>query len=100
MTETIEGSVLHVIPPDELGEHDLEPDLRELAESRYVLVLREGGHPSLLDLLVAFIRRDPIEVVTVVTDQHAEEDDEVVFAVEKTDLEGVYVATAAGHSER
>jgi hypothetical protein len=91
MTETIQGQVLHVIPPDELDEHDLTPGLRELAESRYVLVLRRGGHPSLLELVGAFIRRDPIEAVTVVTDQRVEEDDEVSLTVEATDIAGVYV---------
>lgn len=96
MTETIQGDVLHVIPPDELGKHDLEAGLRELAESRYVLVLREGGHPSILDLLLAFVRRNPIEVVTVVTDRRVEENAEVTLTVEKTDMEGVYVTAAAG----
>jgi uroporphyrinogen-III synthase len=96
MTETIQGDVLHVIPPDELGEHDLEPALEELAESRYVLVLRQGGHPSVLDLLLAFLRRNPIEVVTVVTDRRVEEEDEVTLTVEETDMEGVYVAGSTG----
>lgn len=95
MTETISGDVLHVIPPDELGTHDLEPELQALAESRYVVVLREGGHPSILDLLVAFIRRNPIEVVTVVTDQPVTEDEEVTLTVERTDMEGVYVTAAS-----
>jgi hypothetical protein len=96
MTETIQGDVLHVIPPDELGEHDLEPGLEALAESRYVLVIREGGHPSVLDLLLAFVRRNPIEVVTVVTDRRVEEEEEVTLAVEETELEGVYVADGSG----
>ncbi|ELZ34568.1 hypothetical protein C474_02646 [Halogeometricum pallidum JCM 14848] len=96
MTETIQGDVLHVVPPDELDEHDLTPDLKELAESRYVVVLRQGGHPSLLDLLWAFIRRSPIETMTVVTDRRFEEDDEVTLTVEKTDMVGVYVTAASG----
>ncbi|SEO68121.1 hypothetical protein SAMN04487948_104149 [Halogranum amylolyticum] len=96
MTETIQGDVLHVIPPDELGEHDLEPGLQALADSRYVLVLRKGGHPSILDLLVAFVRRNPIQVATVVTDQRVDEDDEVTLTVEETDMEGVYVTAASG----
>ncbi|KAB1196317.1 MULTISPECIES: hypothetical protein [Haloferax] len=91
MVETIQGDVLHVIPPDELDEHELAPELQELAESRYVLVLRKGGHPSILDLVWAFIRRSPIEAVTVVSDQSAEEDDEVTLTVEETDITGVYV---------
>ena len=37
MTETITGEVLHAVPPEELDDHDLEPSLRELAESSHVL---------------------------------------------------------------
>ena len=95
MTETIRGDVLHVIAPDELDEHDLAPGLHELAESRYVLVLRRGGHPSMLDLVWAFLRRDPIEAVTVVTERRVEVDDEVTLTVEKTDMAGVYVTASA-----
>jgi len=96
MTETIRGTVLHVVPPEELDEHDLEPGLVELAESRYVVVLRRGGHPSILELIWAFVRRDPIEAVTVVTDRRAEEDDEVTLTVEETNMAGVFVASGAG----
>lgn len=96
MTETIQGHVLHVIPPDELDEHDLVPGLQELAESRYVLVLRRGGHPSILELVGAFVRRRPIEAVTVVTDQRVDEDDEVTLTVETTEMAGVYVTAASG----
>ncbi|RDZ65063.1 hypothetical protein C5B90_01475 [Haloferax sp. Atlit-12N] len=98
MTETIRGDVLHAIPPDELDEEDLSPELRALADSRHVLVVRKGGHPSILDLIWAFVRRDPIEAVTVVTDRPAEEDEEVTLTVEETDMPGVYV-TAAAHGE-
>ncbi|SFR65569.1 DUF7526 family protein [Halogeometricum limi] len=96
MTETIQGDVLHVIPPAELGEHDLTDDLQELAESRYVVVLRKGGHPSILDLLWAFVRRTPVEAVTVVTDRSYEEGDEIALTVESTELTGVYVTAASG----
>ncbi|MFC6825848.1 DUF7526 family protein [Halopelagius fulvigenes] len=96
MTETIQGDVLHVIPPDELDDHDLAPGLRELAESHYVIVLRKGGHPSILALVWAFIRRSPIKAVTVVTDRRFEEDDEVTLTVEKTDMAGVYVTAVSG----
>ncbi|WP_410764855.1 hypothetical protein [Haloferax sp. DFSO60] len=99
MTETIQGEVLHVIPPDELDTSDLTPALQELAESRYVIVLRRGGHPSILDLIWAFFRRQPIEAVTVVTDQPVEEDDEVTLTVEETDITGVYVTAATGLDE-
>lgn len=94
MSETIRGDVLHAIPPDELDEHDLEPALRELAESRHVLVLRRGGHPSILDLVLSFVRRDPIEAMTVVTDHPVDEDDEVTLTVEKTEMAGVYVTAS------
>jgi hypothetical protein len=86
--------VLHVIHPDELDEHDLSPGLREVAESRYVVVLRRGGHPSILDLIWAFVRRNPIEAVTVVADQRIEEKDDGTLTVEKTAMAGVYVSTA------
>ncbi|GGC59289.1 DUF7526 family protein [Haloferax sulfurifontis] len=95
MTETIRGDVLHAISPDELDDEDLSPELRALADSRYVLVIRKGGHPSMLDLVWAFVRRDPIEAVTVVTDRPAEEDEEVTLTVEETDMPGVYVAADA-----
>jgi hypothetical protein len=90
MTETIKGDVLHVIPPDELGEHDLEPELQRLAESRYVLVCRRGGHPSLVRLLWAFIRREPLEAVTVIADEPAAEKESVSLTVEETTMVGVY----------
>lgn len=96
MTETIQGTVLHVVAPDELADQDLTPGLHELAESRYVVVIRRGGHPSILALVWAFVRRDPIEAVTVVTDHRVEEDDEVTLTVEKTDMAGVYVAVGEG----
>jgi hypothetical protein len=95
VTETIRGDVLHVVPPDELDDQDLEPGLRELAESRYVLVLRRGGHPSILDLIWAFLRRSPIEAVTVVTDRRVEEGEEVTLSVEETAMPGVYVTASA-----
>ncbi|MDS0300218.1 hypothetical protein NDI76_15835 [Halogeometricum sp. S1BR25-6] len=90
MTEAIQGEVLHVVPPTELDEHDLTPSLQQLAESRYVVVLRKGGHPSLLQLLWAFIRRQPLEAVTIVTEDPYEEGDEVTLRVEETELVGVY----------
>lgn len=90
MSEQINGDVLHAVRPDELGEHDLEPDLQRLAEGRHVLVLRRGGHPSLLGLLWAFVRRNPIEAVTVITDEGAVEGESVSMTVEETSMAGVY----------
>jgi len=90
MTQRIKGDVLHAIPPDELGDHELEPELRRLAESKYVLVCRRGGHPSIFGLLWAYLRRDPIEAVTVVTEQPAEEGDSIAVTAEETAIAGVY----------
>ncbi|WP_425499615.1 DUF7526 family protein [Halogeometricum luteum] len=50
---------MHVVPPSELGEHDLTPRLQQLAESRYAVVLRKVG--LLSQLLWAFIRRQLLE---------------------------------------
>jgi len=92
MAETVEGDVLHAIPPDELGEHDLEPELEKLAAEQYVLVCRRGGHPSMLQLLWAFIRRKPLEAVTVISAEPAAEGDSVSLVVEETTMTGVYRA--------
>ncbi|WP_135304367.1 DUF7526 family protein [Haloarcula amylovorans] len=90
MTETIAGEVIHVVPPDELDDYDLDPDLASLADSRYVLVCRKGGRPSWLERIVAFLRREPIEPVTLVADTAAEEGDEVTATVSETGIAGVY----------
>ena len=68
--------------------------VRELAEGRYVLVCRAGGAPSWLDRLVAFVRRDPIEAVTVVADEPAAEGEEIVVSAGETDVPGVYDAVS------
>lgn len=93
MTETLEGEVIHVVPPEELDEYDLEADLAELAESRYVLVCRAGGAPSWFERLWAFLRRRPIEAVTLVSDTAASEGQEVTATVEETAMAGVYDVT-------
>ena len=90
MTEQIEGEVLHAIPPEELGEHDLDPDLRRLADTRHVLVCRRGGHPSIFELAWAMLRQKPIEPVTVVSRSGAAEGDAVALTVEETQIAGVY----------
>ena len=46
MVQTMRAEVIHVVPPEELDSYDLESDLRERADGRYVLVCREGGRPS------------------------------------------------------
>ena len=97
MPETFHGEVIRSIPPEEVGDHDLEPAMEELAASRSILVCRRGGAPSLLELLWAFLRRDPIEPVTIVADLGSEpvaEGDEITAQIASTELAGVY--TAAG----
>jgi hypothetical protein len=96
VSETFHGDVLSVIPSEELADHELEPALAELAASRTVLVCRRGGHPSLLELLWAFLTRDPIEAVTVVADVEnggVVEGDEITVQITETELVGVYEAT-------
>lgn len=90
MTEQFDGEVLHVVPPEELDDHDLEPALADAAEGRYVVVCRVGGAPSWIERIRAFVARDPIEAVTVVTDDPAAEGDELSLVVEETALPGVY----------
>jgi len=90
MPETVEAEVVHVVEPDEHDEADLEPALAELADSRYVLVCREGGHPSRFERLLAFLRRRPIRAITVVSEERAEVGDEIRKAVVETAIAGVY----------
>lgn len=88
--ERLRVEVVHVVSPDELDEYDLETDLRDRAEGRYVIVGRKGGSPSLVEKLLAFIRRDTIEAVTLVADAGANEGEELVLKVEETERRGVY----------
>jgi len=92
MTETITGEVLHVVGPEELDEAELVGELRSLAESRYVLVCREGGKPSWLERVWSFLTRDPIQPVTIVADEGPSEGTEITATVKETDLPGVYEA--------
>jgi hypothetical protein len=46
MAEQLTGEVVHVVPPEELDDYDLEAEVRALAESRYLLVCRNGAGPS------------------------------------------------------
>ncbi|USZ67375.1 hypothetical protein NGM10_11615 [Halorussus salilacus] len=93
MPETIRGQVLHVVPPDELDEHELTDDLQALAESRYVLVCRKGGSPSWVERVRSFLLRRPIEPVTLVAETAPSEGEEVTATVEETAVAGVYEAT-------
>ncbi len=93
MAERIDCEVVHVVPPDDLGDYDLEPELADLATDRYVLVCRKGGAPSLLEKLRMFFLREPIEAVTVVAETAASEGEEITVTVVETELVGVYEAT-------
>lgn len=90
MGQRLVAEVIHVVPPDELDDHELQPELQELAASRYVLVCRKGGKPSWLDRLRSFLLRDPIEPVTVVTDTERSEGDQLDASVRETTIAGVY----------
>lgn len=92
MTETLDLSVIHVVPPDELAEAGVESNLESLADGRYVLVCRTGGEPSWLERLWAFLRRRPIEAVTIVADAPVKEGATVTATVGETDIAGVYEA--------
>lgn len=94
MSETFHGEVIRAIPPEEVADHDLEPAMEELSASRSILVCRRGGAPSLLELLWAFLKRDPIEPVTIVADVGPEVDEgvEITVRTNETDLVGVYEA--------
>ncbi|MFB6205406.1 MAG: hypothetical protein ABEJ05_02615 [Haloglomus sp.] len=93
MPRTLDGEVLHVVPPGELDDYDVEAELQALAESRYVLVCRPGGKPSWLERVRSFLTREPIEAMTLVAETGAEEGAEVTATVRETDLPGVYEAT-------
>jgi chemotaxis signal transduction protein len=100
MAETLRGEVIHVVDPAELDEYELDAELRSLADSRYVIVCREGGSPSWFERVRSFFTRKPIEAVTLVSDRAASEGSEVTATVRATDISGVYEATeleAAGN---
>jgi hypothetical protein len=93
MAETIEGEVIHVVGPEELDDHDLTAELRSLAASRYVIVCRKGGAPNLFERVWAFLRRDPIQPVTIVAERAVNEGTELTATVRETEIPGVYEAT-------
>ncbi|MBB6646108.1 DUF7526 family protein [Halobellus ruber] len=106
MSEQFRGEVLHIVSPEEASDHDLEPAMERLVGSRSILVCRRGGAPSLLELLWAFLRRDPIEPVTILADVDEgtiTEGDEITAQVAGTELAGVYttsgpVTIGSGHA--
>ncbi|MFD1586544.1 hypothetical protein ACFR9U_06090 [Halorientalis brevis] len=93
MAQTVRGEVIHVVDPDDRDEFELTEDLRTLAESRYILVCREGGSPSWFERIRSFLARTPIKAVTIVSDTEASEGEEVTATVEETGIPGVYEAT-------
>ena len=88
---TLRGEVIYAIDADEVDEYDLQDELAALADSHRILVLREGGTPSRLERLLSFLRREPIEAVTLVTDATATEGEEIETRVRETDLPNVFV---------
>lgn len=90
MAETLTTQVLAVVDPAEAADDELQPELRELADARYVLVCRKGGAPSWFQRIKAFVLRQPIEAVTLVADAAPEEGAEVTVRAEETRMVGVY----------
>jgi len=90
MPREITGEIIHVVPPDDREDYDLDGTLESLAESRYILVCRKGGVPSFFERVVAFFKRDPIEPVTLVADEGFEEGMEITATVDFTTVDGVY----------
>lgn len=88
--ETFRVTVVHAVAPDRLDEYEVEGELAALAAGRHVLVCRKGGTPSWLERLWSFLKRSPIEAVTLVSETAASEGQEVSVTVEETELPGVY----------
>ncbi|MFB6084358.1 MAG: hypothetical protein ABEJ94_08955 [Halorientalis sp.] len=92
MGERLRGEVLHVVGPTELDDYDLDDEVRELAESRYLLVCWKGGSPSILQRLKLILARSTLEPVTLVADDAVAEGEIVTATVAETDTAGVYDA--------
>ncbi|RXK50390.1 DUF7526 family protein [Halorientalis pallida] len=90
MGERLRGEVLHVVAPTELDDYDLDDDVRNIAESRYLLVCWKGGSPSIFQRLKLILARSTLEPVTLVTDDAVEEGQIITATVEETDTAGVY----------
>jgi hypothetical protein len=90
MAEQLTAEVIHVVSPDDREEYDLDTTVASLAESRYLLVCRDGGAPSWVERIVAFLRRDPIEPVTLIADEGVAVGTELTARVEETAVSGVY----------
>jgi hypothetical protein len=96
MAESFHGDVLHAIAPSEFDDYALTADLEALVadDADHVLVCRRGGRPSWLERIWAFLRRDPIEAVTIIVEEEVAAGATITVAIEETDLAGVYRATA------
>jgi hypothetical protein len=90
MPRELTGEVIHVVPPEEHDDYDLDETVAELADARYLLVCREGGKPSFFGRVVAFFKRDPIKPVTLVSDEEVTEGAEITVTAEFTTVDGVY----------
>jgi hypothetical protein len=93
MGERLRGEVLHVVGPTELDDYDLDDEVRDLAESRYLLVCWKGGSPSIFQRLKLILARSTLEPVTLVTDDAVAEGEIITATVEETATAGVYDVT-------
>lgn len=89
---TLRGEVVYAIDPDEQADHDLQPALESLADTRRILVLREDGAPSWWERAKSILRGEPVMAVTLVTDEPAAVGEVIEVNVRETELDDVYVA--------
>jgi len=90
MSERLRGEVLHVVGPAELDDYDLDEGVRELAESRHLLVCWRGGSPSIFQRLKLILARSTLEPVTLVADDAVAEGEIISATVAETDTAGVF----------
>ncbi|WP_435070154.1 DUF7526 family protein [Haloplanus sp. C73] len=97
MSEQFRGEVLYTLSPEELAEQEATAELQALATdpSRYVLVCRRGGRPSWVERVWAFLRRDPVAAVTIVSDDDVAVGETISVPVTETEISGVYSAQTA-----
>ena len=94
-TETITGTVIHVVPPDDRDDHDLDSALAERAAGNYVVVCRRGGSPSFLRRVWSLLRGGSIDAITIVTADEYAEGDRIALEATPVGPTGVYDATDA-----
>ena len=90
MGERLQGEVLHVVGPADLDEYDLDDDVRDLAESRHLLICWRGGSPSIFQRLKLILARSTLEPVTLIADDAIAEGEIIDATVAETDTAGVY----------